>query len=82
MIGERGLKSILAIVAVYHIAQGLLALFAPSDFFDEIGRYGIENTHYVGDVGAFEESAEANITASRRPIRPWGNWVRMNVMNT
>ena len=28
-------------------------LLAPASFFDAIGRYGLENTHYVGDVGAF-----------------------------
>ncbi|MEX2107862.1 MAG: hypothetical protein WD827_03115 [Solirubrobacterales bacterium] len=53
MIGEKALKSILAFLAGYHVLQGLLALLDPGTFFDEIGRYGIENSHYVGDVGAF-----------------------------
>jgi hypothetical protein len=53
MIGERALRAILAVIAVYHVAQGLLALLAPDTFFDEIGHYGVENSHYVGDVGAF-----------------------------
>ncbi len=53
MIGERALKAVLAFIAVYHIALGLLQLLAPGTFFDEIGNYGIENSHYVGDVGAF-----------------------------
>lgn len=52
MIGERALRAILAVIAVYHVAQGLLALVAPDTFFDDIGRYGVENSHYVGDVGA------------------------------
>jgi hypothetical protein len=30
-----------------------MQLLAPGTFFDEIGSYGIENSHYVGDVGAF-----------------------------
>lgn len=30
-----------------------MQLFAPGTFFDEIGNYGIENSHYIGDVGAF-----------------------------
>jgi hypothetical protein len=30
-----------------------LALVAPDAFFDQIGHYGLENSHYVGDVGAF-----------------------------
>jgi hypothetical protein len=50
---ERALKTVLALIALYHVAMGLLALVAPGTFFDEIGRYGVENTHYVGDVGAF-----------------------------
>ncbi|HEY5976918.1 MAG TPA: hypothetical protein VIT85_03590 [Solirubrobacterales bacterium] len=53
MIGERALRAILAVIAAYHVVQGLLALLAPDTFFDEIGRYGVENSHYVGDVGAF-----------------------------
>jgi hypothetical protein len=50
---ERALKAVLAFVAAYHIVTGALALLAPGTFFDEIGRYGVENLHYVGDVGAF-----------------------------
>jgi hypothetical protein len=30
-----------------------MQLFAPGAFFDEIGNYGVENSHYIGDVGAF-----------------------------
>ena len=40
-------------LAVFHTAEGLWMLLAPASFFDAIGRYGLENTHYVGDVGAF-----------------------------
>jgi len=50
---ERALKAILVLIAAYHIVTGALALLAPDTFFDEIGRYGLENSHYVGDVGAF-----------------------------
>jgi len=50
---EKGLQSILAVVAIYHVATGLLALVAPDTFFEQIGHYGVENSHYVGDVGAF-----------------------------
>ena len=53
MIGERALKAVLAVIAVYHVVTGAMALIAPDTFFDEIGRYGVENSHYVGDVGAF-----------------------------
>jgi hypothetical protein len=50
---ERALRAVLALVAAYHVVTGALALIAPDIFFDEIGRYGVENSHYVGDVGAF-----------------------------
>lgn len=50
---ERALKAVLVLVAAYHVVVGGLALLAPGTFFDDIGRYGVENTHYVGDVGAF-----------------------------
>ena len=50
---EKALKAVLAFIAAYHVAMGALALIAPGTFFDQIGHYGIENTHYVGDVGAF-----------------------------
>lgn len=53
MISERALKAVLAFVAAYHVITGLLALIAPDTFFNQIGHYGIENSHYVGDVGAF-----------------------------
>jgi hypothetical protein len=53
VIGERTLQAVLAVVAAYHVVTGLLALIAPDTFFDQIGHYGLENSHYVGDVGAF-----------------------------
>lgn len=53
MIGERTLRAALLVVAAYHVLTGALALLDPGAFFDEIGRYGIENSHYVGDNGAF-----------------------------
>jgi hypothetical protein len=50
---EKILKIVLALVAAYHVVTGAMALIAPDTFFDEIGMYGVENSHYVGDVGAF-----------------------------
>jgi hypothetical protein len=50
---ERVLRAVLAVIAAYHVVMGGLALLAPDAFFEEIGRYGVENSHYVGDVGAF-----------------------------
>ncbi len=53
MIGEKALKAILILIAAYHVITGGMALIAPDTFFEQIGTYGIENSHYVGDVGAF-----------------------------
>ncbi len=50
---EKALKAVLAFVAAYHVALGAMQLFAPGTFFEEIGNYGVENLHYVGDVGSF-----------------------------
>jgi hypothetical protein len=50
---ERALRAVLTIIAAYHVAMGALALLAPGTFFEEIGNYGVENLHYVGDVGSF-----------------------------
>ena len=53
MIGERALRAVLIVIAAYHIVTGALALVAPDTFFEQIGHYGVENSDYVGDVGAF-----------------------------
>jgi hypothetical protein len=53
LVTERALRAVLAVISAYHVAMGALALLAPGTFFDEIGAYGVENSHYVGDVGAF-----------------------------
>ncbi|HKT84164.1 MAG TPA: hypothetical protein VJQ84_10050 [Solirubrobacterales bacterium] len=52
-IGEKALRAILLLIAAWHVVTGAMALVAPDTFFDQIGHYGIENSHYVGDVGAF-----------------------------
>ena len=47
------MRTVLGLLGIYHVITGGLALFAPGTFFNEIGHYGAENLHYVGDVGAF-----------------------------
>ena len=54
---ETAMRAILVGAAAFQIFSGALALLAPGTFFDEIGRYGVENSHYVGDVGAFQLAA-------------------------
>ena len=50
---ERTMRVVVAALAVFHVPEGLWMEFSPDTFFDVIGQYGLENTHYVGDVGAF-----------------------------
>jgi len=54
---ESAMRLTLALAGGVNLALGLLALISPDTFFDEIGRYGIENSHYVGDNGAFTAAA-------------------------
>ncbi len=42
-----------------NVVLGLLMVFAPETFFDEIGPYGIRNDHYIGDTGTFHLAAGA-----------------------
>ena len=47
------MRAVLVVLGVLNAASGALALIAPDTFFDQVGHYGVENSHYVGDVGAF-----------------------------
>ena len=71
---ERAMRTVLGLLGIYHVITGGLALLAPGTFFDQIGRYGAENLHYVGDVGAFLPPT------ARRCSSPWADaswWVPM-----
>jgi hypothetical protein len=62
------MRAVLVVLGVVQAASGALALVAPGTFFDEIGRYGVENQHYVGDVGAFVLAfGIAVLIAAQRP---------------
>jgi Domain of unknown function (DUF4345) len=50
---EREMRWALVFPAAYLLITGVMAMVAPHTFFDQIGHYGTENSHYVGDVGAF-----------------------------
>jgi hypothetical protein len=65
---ERVLQVVLVVAGIYHVAQGALGLIDPGTFFDQIGRYGLENDHYIGDVGAFYLAAGIGLLiAAARP---------------
>ena len=74
---ESAMRLILVLAGVVNLGVGLLALIAPGTFFDEIGRYGVENSHYVGDNGAFTAASGLGLLlAVNRPSwRPPLLWV-------
>ena len=62
------MRAVLVVLGVVQVASGALALVAPGTFYDEVGRYGVENQHYVGDVGAFVLAfGIAVLIAAQRP---------------
>jgi hypothetical protein len=61
---ERSLQVVLALLGAINAGLGALALIAPDTFFDQIGKYGVENSHYVGDVGAFTTAAGIGVSIS------------------
>jgi hypothetical protein len=68
MIGESTIRAAVIALGVFHVALGLLMLLAPGTFFEEIGNYGAENLHYVGDAGAFTTAyGLALLIAAGRP---------------
>lgn len=50
---ESTLRTTIGVLGAFHVIEGLYMLVLPGSFFHRIGNYGLENTHYVGDVGAF-----------------------------
>ena len=52
-VDARVVRSVIGALGVFHVLMGGWQLLAPGSFYEEVGRYGVENTHYVGDVGSF-----------------------------
>lgn len=50
---EPTLRTAIGALGVFHVLEGVYMLLAPASFYSRIGTYGVENTHYVGDVGSF-----------------------------
>ena len=65
---ERTLRTAIFAVAAVNLAIGLFAAIAPGAFYEEVGTYGAENGHYVGDVAAFYLAAGVGLViAALRP---------------
>ena len=71
MTTERTVRAGVALLALFPLVTGAIALVAPETFFEQIGRYGPRNEHYVGDNGAFATAfgAALLLAAARRSWR-------------
>jgi hypothetical protein len=63
-VSERSVRAGVVLLALFPLVTGVIALAAPDTFFEQIGRYGARNTHYVGDVGAFTAAYGAVLMAA------------------
>ena len=50
---EPRLRAILLVLAVYHLLLGALMFFAPTAFYDTLGKFPPKNPHYIKDAGTF-----------------------------
>jgi hypothetical protein len=50
---EQRLRTILLVVAAYHLVLGAFMFFAPGAFYDSLGKFPPENHHYIKDVSTF-----------------------------
>ena len=85
---ERELRWALLPAGLFLLVTGVLALIAPDTFFDEFGNYGVENSHYVGDVGAFLTAAGLGVLVAiwrpawRAPLLWVGAaWFELHALN-
>jgi hypothetical protein len=59
----------LVIFGLYLVGIALFAVLAPGTFFDETGRFGPRNNHYIHDVAAFQ-GADGLMLLLQRDGRP------------
>jgi hypothetical protein len=52
-LSESTLRTTIGALGVFHLLLGAWQFLGPASFFEHVGRYGAENTHYVGDVASF-----------------------------
>jgi len=59
----------LVVFGLYLVGVALFAALAPGTFFDETGRFGPRNNHYIHDVAAFQGAdGLLLLLAARRPM--------------
>ncbi len=52
-LSEGTLRMAIGALGAFHVVLGAWQFLGPASFFEHVGRYGAENTHYVGDVSSF-----------------------------
>ncbi len=67
---EPRLRTILLVIAVYHLLLGAFMFFAPGTFYDGLGKFAPKNTHYIKDVATFYIALGAAVFVSVRR-RSW-----------
>lgn len=50
---ESRLRTVLLVLALYHLLLGAFMFFAPGAFYDSLGKFPPKNPHYVKDVATF-----------------------------
>jgi hypothetical protein len=54
----------IALLALVELVTAVWITVAPHSFFDDIGAFGAYNSHYVGDVAAFQAGLGAALAVS------------------
>lgn len=52
--------------AAYHFAIAALMIFAPHTFFTDIGPFGVQNDHYLGDTATFNLAFGVSLLIAHR----------------
>ena len=57
-----------AAFGVYHLVLGLFMAVAPGEFYERVGPFGPENTHYILDSASWELALGGALVASYRVV--------------
>ena len=52
-VGQRFVKAVVALAAIFQVGSGAWAFFAPQSFYDVIATFPPYNVHFLHDIGAF-----------------------------
>ena len=67
---EARLRTILMVVAVYHLVLGAFMFFFPGEFYDSLGKFPPRNDHFTKDVATFYIALGVAFYVSVR-VRSW-----------